>query len=94
MPRHQGAEAEVEVEILVSVDVVDAAAFSIADKKRIRIVSAIIARHTERQTGFGAFMRVFRTRRALLVDFDFFLETCVHNNLRTLFLWPTHGPEI
>src|SRR4029077_13635994 len=38
VPRHQRAEAKIEVDILVSIDIVNVAAFSVAYKYRIGIV--------------------------------------------------------
>jgi hypothetical protein len=66
----------------MAVDVVNVPAFAVADKKRIRIVRAVIAGYAERQTSFGSFVRIARARRALLIRRDFVLKTFVHHILR------------
>ena len=53
MSGHQRAEAKIEVEILVAVDIVNVSAFSIADKNRIGIVGAIIAGDAQWQAAFA-----------------------------------------
>ncbi len=73
MAGHQGAEAQVVVDIFIAVEVANLAALPFLYENRIRIIGSIVAGHAERNTlqrpqvcfrGFG---------RALLVDYDFFL---------------------
>src|ERR1700679_3582691 len=94
MPGHQRAEAKIEIEILVAINVVNVPTFSIADKNRIGIVGAIIAGYAQWQAAFGSGVRRFRTRRALFVGVYFPLQSFVHNCPQMPLLWPTHGPEI
>jgi len=65
VPRHQRAEAKVVVDILVVVDVVNLAAFSIFHKNWIRLVVAIITGYAERDAFESALVSGRRFRRAL-----------------------------
>jgi len=50
MPRHQGSETQVVINVFVAVDVVNPAALPVVHKNRIRLVVAIIAGYTERDS--------------------------------------------
>ena len=47
MPRHQRAKAEVVIDVLIPIDVVNLAALSIPHKNRIRLVVPIVAGDTK-----------------------------------------------
>ena len=74
VPRHQSAKTKIEIDVLVAVNVVDVPALSVANKKRIRIVGAIIAGYAEGQTVRGSLMSIPRARCALFVCLDFLSE--------------------
>ena len=95
VPRHQRAEAKIEIEVFVAVNIVDVSAFAVANEKRIGIVGAIIAGDAQWQAAFALWCAPSFERG---VRFSYVLISCsqsfVHNFLQMLVLWPTHGPEI
>src|SRR5260370_18940625 len=72
MPSHQRAEAKIVVDVLVAVEVVNAAAFAILHKKRIGLVMAIVAGNSNRDALQRALVGFRRFRRALFLFCHFF----------------------
>ena len=78
MAGHERAEAEVEVDVFVSVHVMDVAGLGVANKKRIRFVGAIIAGYAEGKALKGLLVPGARLGRAFLVGLNFRLQNFVH----------------
>src|SRR5580704_13541236 len=85
MPRHQSPKTQIEIDIFVPVDIMQMPALSIAHKKRIRIVSPVIASDTKRQSFGSLSMSLSRSRRPLLVSLNFLLQSLVHKCLPKIF---------
>jgi hypothetical protein len=78
MPGHQGAKAQVVIDVFVSVNVVNAAALPFLHEDGIRLVVAIVAGYAQRNSFRCAFVRGRGFRGALFVRGDFFLQLLVH----------------
>jgi hypothetical protein len=82
MPRHQRAESQVVIDVFVAVKIAKFAAAGLFHENRPRIISAIVAGHSQRNAfeiflvGFGGF------RRAPLECRELFLQIGVHRGLR------------
>ncbi len=73
MPGHQCAEAQVVIDVFVSIDVVNLASLPVLHKQRIGLVVAVVAGNAERDALQCALVRVRGFRRALFVCGDFLL---------------------
>ena len=82
MPRHQRAEAEVVIEIVVAVEVAEMRALAFFDENRIRVISAVIAGHAERNAFQVFLVRLGRLGRAPDEGIKFFLQVGVHRGPR------------
>ena len=88
VPCHKRAETEIEIQVFISIDVVDVATLSIAHEYRIRIVGSIVAGYSERQTLNRLLVRLARAWRPLFVCLDFLSKSLVHNFLHPYCWWP------
>src|SRR6202012_1449528 len=84
MACHESAEAKVVVDVFVSVDVVNLAAFSVLHKNWIRLVVAVVAGDAERNAFECALMSGRRFGRSLFVKSDFLVECFVHTKLHCM----------
>jgi hypothetical protein len=70
---HEGAVAEVVIDVIIAIEVADVAAVALGDEERIGFVEPVIAGDTQRDAFDGLLVGFVRTGRALLVEFYFFL---------------------
>src|SRR6266568_4404455 len=78
MPGHESAEAQVVIDVFVSVEVAKPAALCVLHKDRIGIISAVVARYPEWDTFEIALVRLSRFWRAALEEFELVLKCWVH----------------
>src|SRR5215472_8913923 len=88
MPCHEGSETKVEINVFITVDIVNVAALTIASKNRIGIVCPVVAGYAERQTLNRLLVRLARAWRPLFVCFDFLAKSLVHHFLHPYYRWP------
>ena len=70
MPGHESPEAQVVIDVFVSIEIAKPAALCVLHKDRIGIVSAIVARDPEWYTFEIALVRLSRLRRAALENIE------------------------
>ena len=78
--RHQRAEAKVEVDVFVSVEIVDVRALGVFDEERPRFVAAEVAGYAERQARFSLLECGARRGSARFKDREFFFEKGMHQS--------------
>src|SRR5690348_4355810 len=81
MPGHQRSKAQVVIDVVIAIEITKMPRVPFFDKDGIRIVGAIIARHSEGDTLQVLLVRLRRLGRALLESAYFFLQICVHRIL-------------
>ena len=80
VPGHQRAEAKVEIDVLVAIEIVNVGSLGVFHKQRPGLVTAEVAGYAQRHARFGALERGLRTRGTCFKAGKFFLEKVVHGN--------------
>ena len=72
MAGHERAEAEVEIDVFVAVEIVDVGALGVLDVERPGLVAAEVAGDAERHAGLGFFQGFARRGSAGFISGEFF----------------------
>ncbi len=78
--RHERAEAEVVINVVVAVEIAEVRSLALFDEDGIGIVGAIVAGHTQRDAFQVALVGLGGLGRAALEGFELAFEICVHRD--------------
>ena len=81
MAGHERAEAEVEVDVFVAVEIVDVGAFGVLDVERPGLIAAEVAGDAERHARLGFFQGFARRGSAGFISGEFFFQEGMHGLL-------------
>src|SRR4051812_1458648 len=73
VPRHDGAETEREIDVIIAIEVAQTRPLRFRDEQRIRLIAAEIAGYAERHERPRFFQGSARLRGTFFVDLNFFL---------------------
>src|SRR5947207_8505169 len=82
MTRHERAEAQIVVDVIVAIEIAEVRALTFLDENGIGIVSAIVAGNAQGKTLQVAFMGFGGFRRAALESFELLLQFGIHRDLQ------------